>query len=233
MKVRYCDVIVERNMYEKFPVQVYEHEVPILQLIHGKDFVKKYQKPLMRFNVKTKMQEQKGFVRYPIEDISAEEEYNRLNTKYKRNADQPRFNVEIVYGEVEEGRFENKYAEYYRDLIAKGYPQKAPKMYTEADYEPLPGEEFAYDEFDGVAPEGEPVADIVQLGGSEAYTKIGIMQLLDQIGGEYDKNSTKDEMWEQYLKLKGLGPEEQTFDEVELTEEDIESATHIGDIEDV
>lgn len=207
MLAKYCHVEITRNsaggVVDKIPKQVYEHEIPILNIIFGKGLVNKIKVPRQVYNTRKKVIEERGEQKYPIVEIDHDREYLRLQNVYGQNEQQPRMNVEIVYGFEEEAVMERKGEDLYRPLINAGH--------TFIPFAEEDEEEFDYSDptvdFDDIskAPEQSEVGqvqveaaaqddevagddgDVLKVFDPSAMDKPELMALMDQQGIPHDK----------------------------------------------
>lgn len=90
-------LIIDRDMSEKLATVVYEHEVPIMQEVHGESKV-------IRYQVSADDSLSMDAIGGPTE-IDVREEYNRLGAKYGRHNEQNVLYVDMVYGRWNERRY--------------------------------------------------------------------------------------------------------------------------------
>lgn len=106
-------VTINRGITTKTPVLVWEHEIPILEAIHGEGTVMVVEKPAALLDEGFKANRRMPEITAPsthlglgdVFDGDPRAEYDRLSALYGMHAELKLTNCEYVYGRFQEGRF--------------------------------------------------------------------------------------------------------------------------------
>ena len=136
-------VVVNRGLTDKTPTVVWEHEIPLLEAIHGEGTVAVDQAGAIALDEKFKAKPGDELKRPPSKAIGLEdvfygdpaEEYDRLRNVYGMHPEVKVPVVEYVYGRFQDGRFaamvqsaelEDLSEKQLRDLLAVQRIETAP-----------------------------------------------------------------------------------------------------------
>jgi len=163
MLAKRCGVIIDKGIMSKNPKIVFEHEIPVLQFKFGEGAIERVKIPQMVHSAMGKNNVQQGFVRFPIEEIDHDEEYQRMLNMYGKHEEEDRFVVQMAYGYQQETKLERLGELKYRPLLIAGHgfkPLPAPVLVPFDDGLGEIFDEVPADKVDMVRKEmgGEPVS---------------------------------------------------------------------------
>lgn len=106
-------VMINRDVTTKTPIIVWEHEIPLLEAVHGEGTVQLVEKAVEQLDEGFKAQRGDIAKRSPSKNLGLEDvfdgdpraEYDRLGVRYGMHDEVKMPIVEYVYGRFDEGRF--------------------------------------------------------------------------------------------------------------------------------
>lgn len=224
-------VLILKSKMSVIPKVVWEHEVSVLNFKYGAHRIEKTKFiRLVQLDPKQSMVE-RGFQRFPIEEVDHDEEYNRLANTYGRQEpnDGGRMYVELAYGLIHEEQMKVSNEAKYRPMIKLGHSWIERPVIPEEQYnDGLTVFENA-EEFKGKAPEvfeegptpnpqepkktySAPLTDTETMFKIENMTKDGIKALLDDREVVFSPDDSKEKLHAQFMEslneVVGVDPEE-------------------------
>jgi len=134
MLAKRCAVLIKKGMTTNSPKVVWEHDIPVMQYKFGAANIARTQLPRYVVIDPKKMPVERGFQRWPIEEVDHDEEFNRLNMTYGKHEDTGNICVEMAYGLLQESKMSGLNESRYRPMVELGHSYIKPPVIPQEEY---------------------------------------------------------------------------------------------------